>query len=322
MLMRRRKFIVLLGGAAVAGPVAGWAQPGKVPRIGILVLGNPDPAPFLKEFREGLRELGYVEGQNVVFEFRTAKGSPALLSQLAAELVALKVDIIVGFQTPAATAAKQATADIPVVVNSGDPVGTGLVASLARPGGNVTGVTGAGAELGGKNLELVREVLPSARRVAVLANAPDPFHKPFVESIQAAGRTLGIEIKPIAVRGAEEFDAAFAEMEKWRAEAVIDQPSLTQRRIVEMAMKHRLPSFAPNTNFPAQGGLMAYSADQSALYREMATFVDKIIKGRRPADLPVQLPVKFQLVINLKTANALGLTLPPTLLTRADQVIE
>ena len=319
--MHRREFMGLATGA-LAFPRAAAAQPGKMPRIGILVLGNPDPAPFLKEFREGLRQLGYVEGQNIVFEFRSAKGSAALLQSLAHELVALKVDIIVAFQTPAAMAAKQATADIPVIMNSGDPVGTGLVASLARPGGNVTGVMGAGAELGGKNLELVREVLPSARRVAVLANAPDPFHKPFLESIQAAGRTLGIEIKPIPVRGAEEFDAAFAEMEKWRAEAVIVQPSLTQRRLVEMAMKHRLPSFAPNTNFPEAGGLMAYSSDQLALYREMATFVDKILKGRKPADLPVQLPTKFQLIVNLKTANALGLTLPPTLLTRADRVIE
>ena len=185
--MHRREFIGLAAGA-LAFPLAAAAQQGKMPRIGILVLGNPDPAPFLKEFREGLRELGYVEGQNIVFEFRSAKGSAALLQSLAHELVALKVDIIVGFQTPAATAAKQATADIPVIINSGDPVGTGLVASLARPGGNITGVMGAGAELGGKNLELVREVLPSARRVAVLANAPDPFHKPFLENIQAAGQ--------------------------------------------------------------------------------------------------------------------------------------
>jgi putative ABC transport system substrate-binding protein len=319
--MRRREFMVLLGGVAVF-PLAAAAQPSKMPRIGILVLGNPDPAPFLKEFREGLRELGYVEGQSVVFEFRTAKGSAALLQSLAHELVALKVDIIVGFQTPAATAAKQATADIPVIINSGDPVGTGLVASLARPGGNITGVMGAGAELGGKNLELVREVLPSARRVAVLANAPDPFHKPFLDYIRTAGQALGIEITPILIRSADEIDAGFAEMKKWRAEAVIVQPSLPQRRIAELVLQNRLPSFSPNANFPVEGGLMSYSADQSSLYREMATFVDKIVKGRKPADLPVQLPTKFHLFVNLKTANALGLTLPPTLLIRADQVIE
>lgn len=319
--MLRREFVVLLG-TAVTFPLAAAAQPSKMPRLGILVLGNPDPAPFLKEFREGLRDLGYVEGQSVVFEFRTARGSAALLQQLAHELVALKVDILVAFQTPAAMAAKQATTDLPVLMTSADPVGTGLVASVARPGGNVTGVSGASGELGGKNLELIREMLPSARRVAVLANAPDPFHKPFLENILISGQALGIEIKPILLRGAEEFEAGFAEMEKWRAEAVIVQPSLPHHRMAEMAIKQRLPSFAPNLSFPEAGGLMAYSSDQLALYREMATFVDKILKGRKPADLPVQLPVKFLLVVNLKTANALGLTLPPTLLTRADQVIE
>ena len=250
--MLRREFMVLLGSAAVY-PLAATAQPGKAPRIGILVLGNPDPAPFLKEFREGLRELGYVEGQSIVFEFRTANGSAALLQSLAHELVALKVDLIVGFQTPAAMAAKQATTDIPVLMTSADPVGTGLVASVARPGGNVTGVSGASGELGGKNLELIREVLPSARRVAVLANAPDPFHKPFLENILISGQALGIEIKPILLRGAEEFEAGFAEMEKWRAEAVIVQPSLPHQRMAEMAIKQRLPSFAAQLEFSRSG---------------------------------------------------------------------
>ena len=319
--MLRREFMVLLGAATVL-PITASAQPSTF-RLGILVVGSSDVEPLIKELREGLRQLGYAEGQNIVFEFRSAGGATARLPSLANELVALKVDLIVAFQTPAVTAAKQATAEIPIVMGaSGDPVGTGLIASLARPGGNIAGVSGASGELGGKNLELIREVLPSARRVAVLANAPDPFHKPFLENIQSSGQTLGIEIKPILVRGVEEFDAAFAEMEKWRAEAVIVQPSLPHRRAVDMALKHRLPSFAPNADFAQAGGLMAYSADQLALTREAANFVDKILKGRKPADLPVQLPVKFLLVINLKTATALGLTLPPTLLTRADQVIE
>ena len=321
--MRRREFVVLLGGAAMAGPAAGWAQPGKLPRIGILALGNLDPALFFKEFREGLRELGYIEGQSVAFEFRSAGGDAQRLAILAAELVALKVDIIAAFQTPAITAAKQATAEIPIVMAGvGDPVGTGFVASLARPGGNLTGMSGATAELGGKNLELIREALPSARRVIVLANTPDPFHKPFLENILASGRTLGMEIKPVLLRGPDEFEAAFAEMAQWRADAVMVQPSFPHKRSADVALKHRLPAFAPHSDFSRAGGLMSYSADQLAIYRESASFVDKILKGRKPADLPVQLATKFQLVVNLKTANALGLTLPPTLLTRADQVIE
>ncbi len=318
--MLRREFLALVG-AATAIPGIAIAQP-KVPRIGILVQGSPDPAPFLKEFGESLRDLGYVDGHNVTIELRNAGGDQARLSALAAELVALKVDMIVAWQTPAATAAKQATADIPIIISSGDPVGTGLVASLARPGGNVTGMSGATAELGGKNLELIQEILPSARRVAALANTPDPFHKPFLESIQAAGRQLGIEIVPIMVTAAEQIESAYTEMANARVQAVIIQPSLPRQRTATMGLKIRLPTFSADLSFPAAGGLMSYSADQSATYREIAVFVDKIIKGRKPADLPVQLPTKFRLVINLKTAAALGLTLPPTLLTRADQVIE
>ena len=321
--MKRREFLALIGGAIAAWPGAGWAQPGKVARIGILVLGNPDPSAFMKSFREGLSDLGYIEGRNILFEFRSAGGKSDLLRPLAEELVGLKVDIIVAFQTPAGTAAKNATRDIPIVLGaSGDPVGTGLVASLNRPGGNVTGVTGAGGEVSAKNLEFVREVLPTARRVAVLANASDPFHKPFLEHIANAGRTLGIEINAMPLRRVDEIDAAFVEVEKWKADAVIVQPTLPQKRAADLALRHRVPAFAPNTNFPVAGGLLSYSADQPALFRESASFIDKILKGRKPADLPVQLPTKFKLVVNLKTAKALGLTIPPTLLTRADEVIE
>lgn len=199
--MNRRKFVMLLGGTAAALPLAAAAQTNKAPRIGILVLGHPDPSTFLKEFREGLRELGYVEGQSIVFEFRTAKGVDTQLAPLARELVAHKVDIIVAYQTPAVTAAKQATTEISIVMGmAGDPVGTGLIASLARPSGNITGITGATSELGGKNVELIREAMPAARRVAVLAHEPDPFHKPFVENIVTSGKTLGIEIMPLLVR--------------------------------------------------------------------------------------------------------------------------
>ena len=320
--MRRREFMLLLGAAAVR-PRAAVAQAEKVPRIGILALGNPNPQQFMKSFREGMRDLGYVEGQNVQFEFRSAGGKADLLRSLADELVRLKVDIIVAFQTPAGTAAKIATSSIPIVLGaSGDPIGTGLVASLARPGGNVTGVTGAGGEMAAKNLELVREVLPAARRVAALANAPDPFHRPFLAHIQDAGRKLGIDIKAVSLTRVDEFDAIFAQLRQWRADAVIVQPTLPQVRAADLSLKHHVPAFSPNTNFPAVGGLMSYSADQPALFRESATFVDKILKGRKPADLPVQLPTKFWLVVNLKTAKALGITIPPTLLTRADDVIE
>jgi putative ABC transport system substrate-binding protein len=322
--MRRRDFLGVAGSAALAWPHGAWAQqPGNVPRIGILVLGNPDPTIFLKEFRDGLRDHGYIEGQNIVIELRSAKGVDAQLAPLAREFAVHRVDIIVGYQTPAVSALKEATREIPIVMGmAGDPVGTGLVASLARPGGNITGIAGGAAELGGKNLELIRETIPSARRVAVLALEPDPFHKPFVENIVTSGKTLGIDVKPLLVKGPQDFDGVFAAMVKDQVEAIVMQPSLPHQRMAEMALSRRLPAVAPNPNFPADGGLMSYSADQPSQFREAATFVDKILKGRKPVDLPVQGPTKFLLVVNLKTANALGLTLPPTLLARADQVIE
>jgi ABC-type uncharacterized transport system substrate-binding protein len=320
--MRRREFIALLSGAAIL-PVVAAAQPGRPLRLGILFVGSADFEPLLKELRDGLRQLGYVEGQNLVLELRSAGGATNRLRSLADELVALNVDQIVAFQTPAIFAAKQATTEIPIVMGaSGDPVGTGLIESLARPGGNITGMTGISGEIGGKNLELVRDVVPSARWVAVLANVPDPFHKPFLQNIQSSAPKLGMEIKPFMLTTADQMDAAFAQIDMESLPAAIVQPSLPHRRAVNLAIKYRLPTFAPNADFVKSGGLMSYSADQLALAREAAAFVDKIAKGRKPADLPVQTPTKFVLAVNLKTANALGLTLPPTLLTRADQVIE
>ena len=317
--MRRRDFMVSLGCAVILAPAQ--AQPAV--RIGVLFVGSGDSARLLKALQDGLRQHGHVADQSVAFEVRIAGGSTARLGEFADELVAQKVDLIVAFQTPAVLAAKRATASIPIVMGaSGDPVGTGLVASLARPGGNVTGMTGISAEIGGKNLELVREVVPSARTVGVLTNLPDPFHKPFLENLQSAGPTLGIEIMHFPVKGPNEIEAAFGAMIKARVPAVIVQPSLPHPRMVELAIRHRLPSFAPNADYAVSGGLMSYSADQLALAREAASFVDKILKGRKPGDLPVQLPTKFHLVVNLKTANALGLTLSPTLLARADLVIE
>jgi putative ABC transport system substrate-binding protein len=319
--VRRREFITLFG-AAMVWPGAAMAQ-GKMPRIGVLALGNPDPTLFLKGLKEGLRDLGYIEGQSIQFEFRSADRDPANLAPRAAELVALKVDILVPFQTPAATAAKQATKDIPIVMGgAGDPVGTGLVASLTHPGGNITGVSGAGTELGAKQLELIREILPDARRVGALINAPDPFSRPFLAQIQASAKALNIELVPFMLNGADGLEAAFDAMVKSRTNAVIVQPSLPHEPTARLALKHHLPSFSPNPLFPGSGGLVAYSAHYDSLYRDTASLVDKVLKGRSPGELPVQLPSKFWLAINLKTAKAIGVTVPGVMLTRADEVIE
>ena len=319
--MRRREFAVLLG-AAVVWPSAALARSG-MPRVAVLALGNPDPQIFMKEFREGLRELGYVEGQSIQLELRSAGGDANKLAPLAAELVATKANLIVGFQTPAATAAKQATKDIPIVLAGvGDPIGTGLIASLARPGGNITGVSSATAEMGAKILDLIREMFSSSRRVAVLVNASDPFSKPLLDHIQATAKALNVDIKPVMVHGADQLDAHFEDIAKWPADAIIVQPSLPHQRVAELAIKHRLPAFAPNAGFPAAGGLLSYGNDIAATYRQSAAIVDKIIKGRKPADLPVELPTKYWLAINLKTAKAIGVTVPGLMLTRADDVIE
>jgi putative ABC transport system substrate-binding protein len=320
--IRRREFIVTLGGAAT-WPLAARAQRAKVPTIGVLVIGNIDPELFWRQFRQGLRDLGYVEGQNIGFEFRSAGGRLDRLPELAAELVRLKVDVIVTWFTPTALAAKQATHEIPIVMaETGDPIGTGLIASLPRPGGNVTGMASVAAELSGKCVQLIRDMLPSARRVTALANATDPFSKPFLEQIKLGGEGTGTTINPINVRSDEEFETAFAAMEKDRPDAVIVQPSLPSKRAAELALTHRVPAVSVPRWFAEEGGLMSYSAKYDELFRKAAVYVDKILKGARPADLPVEQPTHFELVINLKTARALGLEIPPTLLGRADEVIE
>jgi putative tryptophan/tyrosine transport system substrate-binding protein len=311
---------MLLLGAGVVWPLAARAQLSKPPRIGVLVPSNPEP--FWTEFRAGLREHGYIEGQNITFEFRSADGKPNLLRALADELVRLKVDIIVASQTPAVTAARQATTEIPIVMTAGDPVGTGLISSLARPGGNITGLSLTATETGAKTLELIRDVLPSTRRVAVLANAPDPFSRPFVEQIEQGGRALGIATQTIKVSSVEEFDAAFAAMDKERADAVIVQPSLPRKPALDLALKHRLPPIGGNRLFSEDGGLLSYSANQNDIFRRMAFYIDRILKGAKPADLPVEQPTRYELVINLKAAKALGITVPDTVLARADEVIE
>jgi putative ABC transport system substrate-binding protein len=312
--------MVVCGGAAISLPLATQAQP-KMPTIGVLLVGNREP--FSTVFSEGLRDLGYTERQNILLDVRSAEGQPSLLPALALALVRRAVEVIVASETPAVQAAKWATSEIPIVMApSGDPVGTGLVASLAQPGGNVTGLSAATAELAGKSLELVREILPSARTVAALADPTNPFTRPFLEQVRTAGRVLDFEIKVMMVRGADDYEAAFAALVGEAASAVVVQPTLPRKGLAELALRHRLASVSGNRAFAETGGLMSYSAGVSDRYRNAAIYVDKILKGAKPADLPVQQPTRFELVINLKTAKALDLIVPQTLLARADEVIE
>jgi putative ABC transport system substrate-binding protein len=302
----------------VTCPIASHAQP--TTRIGVLVPINPEP--FWSKFRTGLRGLGYIEGQNISFVFRSADGVPDVLPQLATELVNLKVDIITAWLTPAATAARQATTEIPIVmVSVGDPVETGLISSLARPGGNVTGLSSTGAESYAKTLELIREALPSVRRVTVLANRVDPFSRLFVEHVEEGGHNLSILIQPIDVRGTGELDSAFAAMNNDRPDAIIIQDSLPIKVAAELALKHRLPLVGSRLVVEA-GGLISFSANQAEMYRRAAFYIHRILRGTKPAELPVEQPTRYEILINLKTAKALGLDIPPTLLARADEVFE
>ena len=321
--MKRREFITLFGGAA-AWPIVARGQERKFARIGALVLTSADGQSLAKALREGLREFGYAEGQNLAFEVRSADGNTDRLPELASELARLPVDVIVATFTPCALAAKQAPTTIPVVmVAVADPVGAGLVQSLARPGGNITGFSNMGAETAGKSVELLREMLPSLRRVAVLANPVDPFTKPLLEQVHLAGRNTGIEIAPIAMaRGSDELEAAFAAMSQERAEAVVVQGIFFSRAVADLAVKHRLPSASVLRQFAQAGGLISYGADVPDIFRRSAVLVHKILQGTKPSDLPVELPTKFDLVVNLKTAKALGLDVPWFLQQRADEVIE
>ena len=312
----------LLAAAAVGWPLVAVAKPGKMPIIGVLTVESPGADRFWRLFQEAMRDLGYIERQTVKYEFRTDEGQAGRLPELAAELVRLKVDLIVASFTPAARAAKQATNEIPIVmVGVGNPVETGLVQSLARPGGNITGMAGMAAELAGKCVELIREMLPAAHRVAALVNALDPFSKPFLEQIQRGGTATGTVIEAIMLHSTEELEAAFTAMEKDRPDAVIVQPSLPTKRVAELALRYRIPAVYGRA-LVDQGGLMSYGAVQADLYRRAAVLVDKILKGANPADLPVEQPTRFELVINLKTAKAIGLTIPEAFLGRADEVIE
>jgi putative ABC transport system substrate-binding protein len=322
--VRRREFITLLGGTAAAWPLAGRAQPSKVARIGVLYIGLADAESFKKELRDGLHELGYVEGQNIAFEFRSAEGKLDRLPELASELVRLNVDLIVALYVPSALAAKQATREIPIVIIAAEPIETGIVASWARPGGNITGVALMSAALVGKCVELFRDMLSAARRIAVLTNGADPlFAKLVVNEVELAGRITGIEIQPIMVRGPdEELDTAFAIIARGHVDAVVIQGSLSTRRIADLALEHRLPAASTTRGFVDAGGLMSYGADGPAMFRHSARFVQRILQGRQPNDLPIEQPTKFELAINLRTAKAMGLTIPESFLARADEVIE
>jgi putative tryptophan/tyrosine transport system substrate-binding protein len=321
--MQRREFITLLGGAAIAWPLVARAQQTKVYRVGGLFVGNADIDSFRTALREELRKFGYAEGRNLVFEFRSAEEKLDRLPALAADLVALKVDVIVALYTPCALAAQRATREIPIVIVSGDPLRTGLVPSLSHPGGNITGVSLMAAELHGKCVELCRDLFPSIRRVAALVHSADQFSKPMLEEILLAGKTTGIEIAPvIMVRGPDEIDAAFAAMKKEGAGAVVVQGSLASKNAAELALKHRLPAVTIPRSFAEVGGLLSYGADGPNSFRQSAGFVNKILQGGKPADMPVEQPTKFELVINLKTAKALGLTISREMQLRADEVIE
>src|SRR6516162_1049549 len=320
--MLRRDFITLLGSAAIARPLSVLAEQGKVAKIGVLLLGYPDPSLFIKGLREGLRDLGYEEGRSIELIVRSADGKATALESLAADLIGSNVDIIVAYPTTAGLAAKKVTAELPIVVYGGDLEATGLVANLARPGGNVTGVSGATAELAAKNLELIAEMLPVARRVAVFANADSLFGTVLLEHVQVAAQARNIEIKSFRVRESSELEADFASFAEWKPDALLIHPALPQKLIADLALHRRLPAVSPSSLFCQAGGLASYSADLEALSRECATLVDKILKGRKPSDLPVELPTRFRLIVNLRTAKAIGLNLLPVLLGRADEVIE
>jgi putative ABC transport system substrate-binding protein len=301
-------------------------QPGKVPRIGFLGSSGPGPDSRSKAFQQGLRELGYIEGKNIVIEYRFTEGSSERLTEFAAEFVRLKVDVIVTGSTIAVRATKKLTDTIPVVMTgTGDPVGTGLVANLSRPGGNVTGLSSIGPDLNTKRLELLKETVAGASRVAVLFNGANPSNVAALKEVEIAGRALGVQIQSSDVREADGFERAFDAATRQRANAVLVQRDPLNNahptRIVALAAKSKLPGMYPGIEYVNAGGLMSYGVSSTDLYRRAATFVDKILKGTKPADLPVEQPTKFELIINLKAAKQIGLTIPPTVLARADRVI-
>jgi putative tryptophan/tyrosine transport system substrate-binding protein len=327
MVRRPLELLVTLALAILLAPLAANAQrPGDISRISILSVALEPALPLFTAFREGLRELGWIEGQNLAIEFRWAAGQVDRLPALAAELVALPVTLIVTDSTAAALAAQHATHTIPIIMATvADPIGSGLVASLAHPGGNVTGLSLLASGLSAKRLELLKDVVPGLHRVAVLLNAADPGSAPSWQDTESAARALGLQLYPLKVRGPDEFAEAFAAATREGVDGLIPlaDAMLFQHRaqIVALAAQSRLPAMYEAKGFTEVGGLMAYGPSIPAQYRRVAYYVDRILKGAKPADLPVEQPMHFELVINLKTAQALGLTIPPTLLFQADEVI-
>jgi putative ABC transport system substrate-binding protein len=315
-------FFLALGFAAEA------QQAKQIPRIGFLGSSSAErDQSRLAAFQQGLRELGYRDGRDITIEQRYAAGAFAKLAELAAELVSLKTDVIVTEGTPAARAAKQATSSVPIVMgNAGDPVGTGLVASLGRPGGNITGLSDFSLDLMTKRFGLLREVIPSASRVGMLLNPGNPTNNLELKAVQAAARTVGMTVVPLEVRGGADLERAYGAIGEAKAAALIvaGDPLLGthSERILELAMKSRLPGVYPGAGWAASGGLIGFATNFDDLFRRAAAYVDKILRGAKPADLPIEQPTKFELAINLRTAKALGVTIPPSLLLQADQVIE
>ena len=326
----RRKLLVVLG-AALAAPLASFAQqPGKIWRIGFLAPRSrptsADPDVY-SAFPQGMRELGYIEGKNLIIEWRFADGNFERLPGLAAELVLMKVDVIVAAGTVATQVAQRATTTIPIVIAASlDPVGSGFVKSLTRPGGNITGLSLATSDFSPKHLELLMTAAPKLSRVAVLVNPDNSAHPALLKSVQAAAQKLGVQVLPVNARTPEDIERGFAMMKRERAEAVIVATDafffLQRRQIAELALRHRLASMATNCQHAEAGDLMSYGQNVADFYRRAATFVDKILKGAKPGELPFELPTRFYLVINRKTVKALGLTISPELLLRADRVIE
>ena len=326
----KRKITVLTLCASLFAlcPSAEAQQPKKVPLIGYLAAASLSAnAARTEAFRQGLRELGHVEGKNIVIEWRYAEGKRDRLSALATELVRLKVDVMVTAGSGSTSAAKEATSTIPIVMaQDGDPVGSGFVASLARPGGNITGLSNFSLELSGKRLELLKEIVPKLSRVAVLGTSPSPNNAQRLREVDLAAATFGVKLQSLDVLDPKDIDAAFRAATKGRVDAVLVQASPVlnshRRQVVELAVKNRLPAIYYRRDFVEEGGLMTYGVSFTDLDRRAATYVDKILKGAKPADLPVEQPTKFDLIINLKAAKQIGLTIPPNVLARADKVIK
>jgi putative ABC transport system substrate-binding protein len=324
--LKRREFVTLLGGGALAWPfAAGAQQPAKVPLVGVLVSASP-PHPFADAFWRGLHALGYSQHRNIKVEFRYTDGRSDRAEEIAEEFVRVGVNVIVAHYAIGTTAAMAATRTIPIVMVHGSPLQLGAINNLARPGGNVTGLSAMDAEIGGKRVQLLRELIPNLSRIAVLATTAttSPFGPPFVEDLRLAATSVGLKFEPILIGGPSEFRSAFAGMGKANVQAVIVQAFFDPYRgtLIDLASKYRLPYMSGNREVTAAGGLVSMAANWSQLYERAAFYVDKILKGAKPGDLPVEQPTKFDVTLNMKTAQALGLTISPTLLAQIDEVLE